>query len=75
MGDDTSTRRLSDTDTRNLGAGAAHYTAFVGPPDQYDLMGATQFRLLTTLGLRDYHRLLDFGCGSLRVGRLLISYL
>jgi cyclopropane fatty-acyl-phospholipid synthase-like methyltransferase len=27
------------------------------------------------LGLRDYHRLLDFGCGSLRAGRFLISYL
>ncbi|MGH7055211.1 MAG: class I SAM-dependent methyltransferase, partial [Stellaceae bacterium] len=49
--------------------------AFVGPPDEYDLMGATQFRLLTALGLRDHHRLLDFGCGSLRAGRLLILYL
>lgn len=70
-----STRNLSDTEARALGAGAAHYTAFVGPPDEYDLMGATQFRLLTALGLRDHHRLLDFGCGSLRAGRLLIPYL
>jgi len=70
-----STRNLSDSDARTLGAGAGHYTAFVGPPDQYDLMGATQFRLLTTLGLRDTHCVLDFGCGSLRVGRLLIPYL
>jgi SAM-dependent methyltransferase len=38
-------------------------------------MGATQFRLLCTLGLRAEHRLLDFGCGSLRAGRFLISYL
>jgi SAM-dependent methyltransferase len=38
-------------------------------------MGATQFRLLTTLGLREHHSLLDFGCGSLRAGRLLIPYL
>jgi SAM-dependent methyltransferase len=38
-------------------------------------MGATQFRLLCTLGLRAYHYVLDFGCGSLRAGRLLISYL
>ena len=72
---DVLTRNLSDADARALGAGAGHYTAFVGPPEQYDLMGATQFRLLTTLGLRDTHRVLDFGCGSLRVGRLLIPYL
>ncbi|MET3597480.1 cyclopropane fatty-acyl-phospholipid synthase-like methyltransferase [Mesorhizobium shonense] len=52
-----------------------HYTAFVGPPDQYDFMGATQFRLLCALGLRENHALLDFGCGSLRAGRLFIPYL
>ena len=38
-------------------------------------MGATQFRLLTALGLREHHTVLDFGCGSLRAGRLLIPYL
>lgn len=48
---------------------------FVGPRSQYDFMGATQFRLLTTLGLREEHYLLDIGCGSLRAGRLLIPYL
>jgi SAM-dependent methyltransferase len=58
-----------------LPPGAAHYRAYVGPPAQYDFMGATQFRLLTSLGLREHHRLLDFGCGSLRAGRLLIPYL
>lgn len=56
-------------------AGDHHYTAYVGPPSQYDFMGATQFRLLTSLGLREDHKILDFGCGSLRVGRLLIPYL
>jgi SAM-dependent methyltransferase len=55
--------------------GSHHPRAFVGPPEEYDLMGATQFRLLTALGLRSNHRLLDFGCGSLRAGRLLIPYL
>ena len=59
-------RRLTDVEARSLATGTEHYTSFVGPPDQYDLMGATQFRLLTTLGLRDTHRVLDFGCGSLR---------
>ena len=38
-------------------------------------MSATQFSLLFANGLRDHHRVLDFGCGSLRLGRLLIPYL
>lgn len=58
-----------------LRAGDGHYTAYVGPPEQYDFMGSTQFRLLATLGLRQDHKVLDFGCGSLRAGRLLISFL
>ena len=68
-------RRLNSEAARKLGAGAGHYRAYVGPPDQYDFMGATQFRLLTALGLREHHSLLDFGCGSLRAGRLFIPYL
>lgn len=59
----------------SLPAGAEHYRAYVGPPNRFDFMGATQFALLFALGLREHHRLLDFGCGSLRVGRLLIPYL
>ncbi len=58
-----------------LSPGDNHPMAYVGPPQQYDFMGATQFRLLSTLGLRADHYLLDFGCGSLRAGRLFISYL
>ena len=58
-----------------LAPGDNHYKAFVGPPTQYDFMGATQFRLLCSLGLRADHYLLDFGCGSLRSGRLFINYL
>lgn len=58
-----------------LRPGDDHYAAYVGPPAQYDFMGATQFRLLTTLGLRGGHKVLDLGCGSLRAGRLLIPYL
>ncbi|MEK7882198.1 class I SAM-dependent methyltransferase [Methyloversatilis sp. NSM2] len=69
------TRRLSDADSAELVPGDEHYRAFVGPPGRYDLMGAAQFRLLTTLGLRETHRVLDFGCGSLRAGRMLLSYL
>lgn len=59
----------------NLKPGDDHYMSYVGPPDQYDFMGATQFRLLCTIGLRASHTLLDFGCGSLRAGRIFINYL
>lgn len=69
------TRSLSAEDARALKPGDGHYMAYVGPPAQYDFMGATQFRLLTSLGLRAHHRVLDLGCGSLRAGRLLIPYL
>jgi SAM-dependent methyltransferase len=58
-----------------LAAGDAHYRAYVGPPEDYDLIAAMCFGLLTALGLRGRHRLLDVGCGSLRLGRLLIPYL
>jgi len=51
------------------------YRSFVGPADQYDLIGAGPFALLYALGLREHHRLLDIGCGSLPAGRMLISYL
>lgn len=61
--------------SRESTAGGANHRAFVGPPAQYDFMGATQFRLLTALGIREEHRLLDVGCGSLRAGRFLIQYL
>jgi SAM-dependent methyltransferase len=48
---------------------------FVGVREEYDLMGAMQFSVMCALGLRDGHRLLDIGCGSLRAGRLFIPYL
>src|SRR5436190_10888790 len=58
-----------------LKPGEAHYRAYVGPPEDYDLIAAMTFNLLTTLGLRQHHSLVDVGCGSLRIGRLLIPYL
>ena len=69
------TRRLARGVARALRPGDEHYSAYVGPPALYDLMGASQFRLLTALGLREHHSVLDFGCGSLRAGRLLLPYL
>lgn len=62
-------------DISKLQPGDNHFKAYVGPPGQYDFMGATQFCLLTSLGLRATHSLLDLGCGSLRAGRFLINYL
>ena len=55
--------------------GDAHYRAYVGPPRDYDLVAAMGFGLLVHLGMRQQHRVLDIGCGSLRIGRLLIPYL
>jgi SAM-dependent methyltransferase len=72
------TKRLQErygVELSDLKPGDDHYMAFVGPPTQYDFMGATQFRLLCSLGLRSEDFLLDFGCGSLRAGRLFIAYL
>jgi SAM-dependent methyltransferase len=59
----------------DLKPGDEHYRAYVGPPKDYDLVSAMVFNLLTSIGLRQHHRVLDVGCGSLRVGRLLIPYL
>jgi SAM-dependent methyltransferase len=58
-----------------LTPGDLHYRAYVGPPEDYDLIAAMSFGLLTSLGLRQQHKVLDVGCGSLRIGRLLIPYL
>ena len=37
--------------------------------------GARPFKLLYPPEPREIHRLLDFGCGSLRLGRMAIPYL
>jgi hypothetical protein len=68
-------RDLSVDEARSLPGGADHYRAYVGPPDRFDFMSATQFSLLFANGLREHDRVLDFGCGSLRLGRLLIPFL
>ena len=70
---------MPSNDQEDLGLGLKpgdpQYRAYVGPPEDYDLIAAMTFNLLTTLGLRQHHSVLDIGCGSLRIGRLLIPYL
>lgn len=55
--------------------GGEHHRAYVGPPADYDLIAGLSFGVLFASGLRETHQVLDVGCGSLRVGRLLIPYL
>jgi len=66
---------LKDKLGKGLLPGTHHYRAFIGPPETYDAFAAMQFNLLTFLGLRENHFLLDIGCGSLRAGKLFIPYL
>jgi SAM-dependent methyltransferase len=56
-------------------AGDHHYRAYVGPPTVYDVVANLTTSLLLCLGLRERHDVMDLGCGSLRIGRLLIPYL
>lgn len=58
-----------------LAPGSHHYRAWVGATETYDLFSHMQFSLMTLLGLRQDHALLDIGCGSLRGGKLFIVYL
>lgn len=64
-----------DANPDGLQPGDRHYRAYVGRVENYDVVSALQFNLLTLLGLREQHQLLDVGCGSLRGGRLFIPYL
>src|SRR3972149_7572850 len=67
--------RVRDGRWKDLPPGSGHYRAYIGSGEVYDLVGAIQFSILTFLGLREHHFLLDIGCGSLRGGRLFIPYL
>ena len=56
-------------------SGEVDYRKYVGDFDDYDIVAALQFTLLTNLGLRETDSLLDIGCGSLKGGKLFIPYL
>ncbi|MHA6288822.1 methyltransferase domain-containing protein [Maricaulis sp. CAU 1757] len=63
-------------DVNALKAGdPSHYRAYVGPPARYGLLTQLQLSLLFALGLEETDTVLDFGCGSLRLGRCLIPFL
>lgn len=51
------------------------FVAWTQDPWGADRHGRDVLELLVRQGLKSSHRLLDFGCGSLRVGRWLIEYL
>lgn len=58
-----------------LKPGDPHYRSWVGRPENYDLKAAIQVSLLLAAGLRETHKLVEVGCGSLRAGRMFIPYL
>lgn len=65
-----------NTDTgEGVAPGSRHYRAFIGATQTYDIFAHMQFSLMTLLGLRQEHTLLDIGCGSLRAGKLFLVYL
>ncbi len=68
-------RSLSVDEAAKLRAGDDHYRAYVGPPQRYDFMGLSQIGILFALDLKETDKVLDFGCGSLRAGRMLIPFL
>lgn len=51
------------------------HRVYIGPAEHYELLSARHFMLFFLLGMRERHTFLDFGCGSLRSGRLVMTYL
>lgn len=51
------------------------YKSFVGPRNLYEIIGITQFALLSFYGLKPTDKVLDIGCGSLRLGKYLMQFL
>lgn len=50
-------------------------SALGGGAEKWETRGRFQVKLLEQLGLRPYHKFLDFGCGPLRAGKYFIGYL
>lgn len=73
--DRNETRNRTYREAATLKPGEEHYRSFIGTPSLYDVESGMQFQIMLALGLREYDKLLDIGCGSLRGGRLFMSYL
>lgn len=54
---------------------ARDYKDYVGPAHRWESAARERFHQLLTEGMREDSRVLDVGCGSLRLGRLLIPFL
>lgn len=61
----------TESELRHLAEGREHRT--LGPKPEDD--GLEDFNALISIGLKRFHRVVDFGCGNLRLGRHLISFL
>lgn len=67
---------MSSRDEGLKGISSIGHRAYVGGDGPFwDLIGQKQLDYLVQAGLQPGHVLLDFACGSLRAGRLLIDYL
>ena len=51
------------------------YKSYVGPPEDFEVIGKAQFEHLNHWGLAANHYLLDIGCGCLRGGQFAIKAL
>jgi len=49
--------------------------AHVGPEELFETIGKHQFDQITSAGVKKTSRVLDYGCGCLRLGKHLIPYL
>lgn len=68
-------RSLPIKEAEQLKPGSENYRAYVGPPKRFDFMSLTQIAILYAFDLKETDKVLDFGCGSLRAGRMLIPFL
>lgn len=64
-----------NVDKQKMTTESKEHRSYVGPPEVWDVMAGHVFSLMFARGLRGHHKVLDIGCGSLRIGRMLIIYL
>ena len=61
-----------ESDLKDVVLGGAHRDAIGG---LWDELGQLQLGFLKSQGLQPHHKLMDIGCGSLRLGCLMVDYL